>query len=109
MTNRRGFLGSIFAAAAAPAIVRAESLMKIYVPPQEILLLEAGQGYARALAKSMHQTKERVIEQLAYDANTFTYSDGSTILTRQQVLERLLPDLNRLFGVEYDRYTENHT
>lgn len=36
--NRRGFLQSCLALAAAPAIVRAESLMKIWVPPQEIIL-----------------------------------------------------------------------
>ena len=38
MTSRRGFLAAMFAAAAAPAIVRAESLMKIVVPKQEIIL-----------------------------------------------------------------------
>lgn len=42
MTSRRGFLGSIFAAAAAPAIVRAASLMpvtapKIIAPPTNII------------------------------------------------------------------------
>lgn len=36
--NRRGFLGSILALAAAPAIVRAESLMKIVVPEQKIVV-----------------------------------------------------------------------
>lgn len=41
--NRRGFLGSILAAAAAPAIVRASSLMpivapKIIVPSKEIFV-----------------------------------------------------------------------
>jgi len=84
MTNRRGFLGSIFAAAAAPVFVRAESLMKIYVPPQEIVYETLG----------------------PYDINSYTYSDGSTILTRQQMIERMLPELNKLFNIEYDRYTE---
>ena len=93
MTNRRGFLGSIFAAAAAPVFVRAESLMKIYVPPQgiitdvqleEALYQNLSAGYSRNLAKS-------------------------SILTRQQVLESLLPELNKLFNIEYSRYTENHT
>jgi hypothetical protein len=32
MTTRRGFLGALLAAAVAPAIVRASSLMPIYVP-----------------------------------------------------------------------------
>lgn len=38
--NRRGFLGAMLAAAAAPAIVRAESLMKIVVPKKEIILVD---------------------------------------------------------------------
>lgn len=36
--NRRGFLQSCLALAAAPAIVRAESIMRIWTPPQEIVL-----------------------------------------------------------------------
>lgn len=45
MTSRRGFLGSIFAAAAAPAIVRAASLMpvaapKLILPPTNIITPE---------------------------------------------------------------------
>lgn len=40
--NRRGFLTGILALGAAPAIVRAESLMKIWVPPQDILCGELG-------------------------------------------------------------------
>jgi hypothetical protein len=82
MTNRRGFLGSIFAAAAAPAIVRAESLMKIYVPPQEIAYETLG----------------------PYDINSYTYRNGSTILTRQQIIEQMLPELNKLFNIEYSKY-----
>lgn len=37
-TTRRGFLGAMLAAAAAPAFVRADSLMQIVVPKQEIIL-----------------------------------------------------------------------
>ena len=36
--DRRGFLGSMLAACAATAIVRAENLMRIVVPRQELLL-----------------------------------------------------------------------
>lgn len=36
--TRRGFLKSMLALGAAPAIVRAESLMKLWVPPQDIVL-----------------------------------------------------------------------
>lgn len=47
--NRRGFLGAMLAAAAAPAIVKAESLMPIWVPKQELIVpkqeLAANQWY----------------------------------------------------------------
>lgn len=38
MTTRRGFLLGMLALGAAPAIVRAESLMRIWVPPQRNVL-----------------------------------------------------------------------
>jgi hypothetical protein len=37
--SRRGFLKSILAAGVAPAIVRAESLMKIWIHPQNIQII----------------------------------------------------------------------
>lgn len=37
--SRRGFLGSILAAASAPAIIKAENAMKLWVPSQEIVRL----------------------------------------------------------------------
>lgn len=93
MTNRRGFFGAMFAAAAAPAIVRAESLMKIYVPPQEIAYETLPYRQAAAMGKAMH----------TYDVNSYTYSDGSSILTRQQLIDELLPGLNKLFELEYSK------
>lgn len=36
--NRRGFLGLMLAAAAAPAFVKADSLMKIVAPRQDLIL-----------------------------------------------------------------------
>lgn len=45
-TSRRGFLGAILAAAAAPAIVKAGVLMpvrpRIIVPPRKIVVYEGG-------------------------------------------------------------------
>lgn len=41
--NRRGFLSSILAAAVAPAIVRADSLMRV-IPLETTILLETGVG-----------------------------------------------------------------
>ena len=40
--NRRGFLQTCLALAAAPAIVRADSIMRIWTPPQNIGLLRPG-------------------------------------------------------------------
>lgn len=37
--NRRGFIGSILAACAAPAIVRADSLMRVFAPHESGLLV----------------------------------------------------------------------
>lgn len=42
MVTRRGFLGSILAAAVAPAIVRADSLMRIV--PREAAVLAVAEG-----------------------------------------------------------------
>ena len=39
MTSRRSFLLGLGATLAAPAIVRAESLMKLYVPKPEVLIV----------------------------------------------------------------------
>lgn len=71
--QRRSFLGAMLAAAAAPAIVRSESLMRIYTPPQKILTLDDiyqeayGQfssEYSKNLARSMMQTKEALFAQI---------------------------------------------
>jgi hypothetical protein len=45
--NRRGFIGSILAAAVAPAIVRADSLMRIV--PRETTILLVGPAGGRAI------------------------------------------------------------
>lgn len=42
MTTRRSFMAGILAAAAAPAFARSESLMKLWVPPQDIFVPPAG-------------------------------------------------------------------
>ena len=48
--NRRDFIKTMIAASAAPAIVKAESLMKVYAPARDIILPEqligpGGNGY----------------------------------------------------------------
>ena len=87
MTNRRGFFGSMLAAAMAPAIVRSESLMKIYVPPQEIVRLDLTEAnlYKELSARYSHSLTK------------------SCLLTRQQVTDDLLRSMNKLFELEYSK------
>lgn len=54
--NRRGFLGSILALGAAPAIVRADSLMRI-VPMETLVALDA-----EAMAEVVGAMKELWLE-----------------------------------------------
>ncbi len=62
--NRRGFLGAILAAAAAPAIVKAESLMKIWVPPEpKILLPDFGMGDGDFTVESFMRVPSRVLDE----------------------------------------------
>lgn len=73
----------MLAAAAAPAIVRSSSLMKIYVPPQQIFTystiarytLEDSRTYAQMLAKSLIVTKEIVVSTILNQAFYTTQED----------------------------------
>lgn len=53
MITRRGFLSGILATTIAPAIVRSESIMKIWVPSQELVIVSAipWQGTMQELAQ----------------------------------------------------------
>lgn len=66
-TNRRGFLGLLLAAAASPAIVRAESLMKLAVPPRLVLWGDGIHDDAAAL-------------QALIDGKDVVRRDGSTFI-----------------------------
>lgn len=93
--NRRGFLGSILALGAAPAIVRADSLMRI-VPREAIVLTppvhdltlitiaEFEERYLRPAMKNLAENMEWDLlgNLAAFDAATKA-SVGSTIRIRQ--------------------------
>lgn len=72
MVSRRGFLGMMAGALAAPAIVRAESLMKIVVPKQEIILppaviwAQAQSDIQAELVKMIRDTAYRMYVQSGY-------------------------------------------
>lgn len=70
--TRRGFLGSMLALGAAPAVVRAESLMKLWVPPQEIVLAYTQEYDCFIRYKTLEQwERTRAIMALNMLNNTF--------------------------------------
>lgn len=50
--NRRNFLKSMIAVASAPAIVKAENIMKVWVPPEKTILTLA--DWARRIDHGKH-------------------------------------------------------
>jgi hypothetical protein len=66
MTNRRFFMLGAGALIAAPAIVRAESLMKLFVPTPEILLPTqyAMETYSLGFAVTLEAFEENLYESL---------------------------------------------
>lgn len=64
MTTRRGFLTSILALSAAPAIVRAESLMRIVVPSREIAVPTLAETVAVNSASRLFTTETLTREAL---------------------------------------------
>lgn len=66
--NRRGFLAGIFAATAAPAIVKADNLMKIIAPRRGIIMfsnsmsLQRGNGPIYRLEEGDQIGKEIIVQ-----------------------------------------------
>lgn len=74
--NRRLFLRGTVALAAAPAIVRAESLMKLYLPPKEIITFDSqwsqqcmriikNSSYGKLGRSAYHDYQIQLIERIA--------------------------------------------
>lgn len=86
-TTRRGFLGAMLAAAAAPAFVKASNLMPIVAPKQEIILptldlhLPGGALQAGIYTASMYvKTPDGVWEHLS---RTFKVGDNARTVKLQ--------------------------
>lgn len=77
--NRRGFLAGIIAAAAAPAIVRAGSIMPVYVPPAPKIITPAdfnlggGDWTMDAWVKDMRFTKDTARYQPTFEEPSFQH------------------------------------
>lgn len=82
--SRRGFLTGMLALGAAPAIVRAENLMRLWVPPQELTIGRyEGFNFYEALPDEltarirddqyyiiMHPSIEQAMRELAFSGTT---------------------------------------
>lgn len=73
MVSRRGFLKGMLGLAVAPAICKAENLMKIWVPPQELVI-------GRGMTRSIVHVDEMGFLGGDYDGDTISiYNLGKTI------------------------------
>jgi hypothetical protein len=84
--NRRGFLGSILAAAVAPAIVRADSLMRIVPRDTTILTLED------VIRAKMNELKKDIDRQLLENARWEPIGDRQTLFS--DYLQVILPTVH---------------
>ena len=98
MTSRRGFLSSIIAAAAAPAVVKASSLMKLVPTESGILTYKAVDRYDLS-----NESLERMITNI--------HNSGAIQPTRLIVPATMMAEalkiLNQEFGRAYTTYMDN--
>lgn len=88
--SRRGFLGAILAAGAAPAIVKAESLMKVFVPPVKVLIANRSvSDVPIGLGKTLYTGEIGRYEgfRVVYDELTYYPETGLTFPTEDQIRE----------------------
>lgn len=78
--NRRGFLGAILAAAAAPAIVRADSLMRIVPRETEVLTWSgvdlAGGGASEVVIQWIDDVESAMKAQVLHGGGAFLVPPG---------------------------------
>lgn len=75
--SRRGFLKSCLALAAAPAVIRAESLMKIWTPPQEVWVPPTFTGEQATLDLYGAQIERAPFTENRFIASVFYRKPGS--------------------------------
>jgi hypothetical protein len=102
--NRRGFLSGIIALAAAPAIVRAGSLMPVKVMPEEWCDFTTANMTVKAYDRYAFGYRERGNWFLITDLNTLTVEERAIsdriVQQNRDARERMAADiLNRQFDV----------
>lgn len=81
MVTRRGFLGFMVGAVSAPAIAKAENLMKIFVPPEKKIVTSWSRGVPTALGGNVSKELQRLSADFDGDVvrdytNIWTTGDG---------------------------------
>ena len=116
--NRRGFLTGMLALGAAPAICKAENLMKVFVPPEKKLII--GRGFTQPIIiydelglieqrllstkhldspnrdqirQELQNKRDEIFRQLAADfdgdtMNVIKHPDGDATFSRYPTLDR---------------------
>lgn len=82
MVTRRGFLGMMLGAAAAPAIVKAENLMKIVVPKKELVTPEVDskiREFFENWYKNINEHPDVLTQRLMSSKHLMTTEDGIII------------------------------
>lgn len=79
ITTRRGFLGSILALGVAPAIVRADSLMRIV--PRDTVVLPDVESFFQGSVRDWAEFMRRRMEQLdRYEAAAIPFLPGDVMI-----------------------------
>ena len=97
MTSRRGFLSAIFAGAAAPAVVKAASLMKLVPTESGILTYKMAGRY---------DLNEDSLEQMMINVRKDIDLRPSKLLVPATMMQEALKILNKEFDLAYTTYME---
>lgn len=82
MTNRRSFLLGLGTALAAPTIVRAESLMKLWVPPAPKLIAAVDLAEATDYTGHLYMADGRVVGQWTQKSGLISFNYTNPDQTR---------------------------
>lgn len=93
MINRRGFLKGMLGLAAAPAICKAENLMKIFVPSQELIIPD--QNLGRGMTNSIIHIDEAGFLGGDFDGDTISFHELTDYTLSHQILSQkhMLPEV----------------
>lgn len=103
MISRRGFMKGILGLAAAPAICKAENLMKIFVPPQELIIPDQklGRGMTTPI---VHVDEAAFYKGGDYDGDSITFHEiNQSEQSTQYVLSMKHMSPEALQRMEFER------